>query len=172
VLTDTDAVFFLEKDELQGAVAALENSAAISLQQVAAGRQRTWQEQRQLDAPDMLGEKGYFDDEEGRRIIAQGVSPGICRGRVRIAQPGDKVVPLEKGEILVTHAASPQLTPLMLMAGALVVEVGGGASHSSLVARELGLPAIVDAPQAIQVLTDGMLVEVDGARGVLRIIEE
>lgn len=79
---------------------------------------------------------------------------------------------LEKGEVLVTHAASPQLTPLMLMAGALIVEVGGGASHSSLVARELGIPAIVDAPQAMQVLKDGMVVEVDGARGVLRIIED
>ena len=79
---------------------------------------------------------------------------------------------LEKGEVLVTHAASPQLTPLMLMAGALIVEVGGGASHSSLVARELGLPAIVDAPQAVQILKDGMVVEVDVARGVLRVIED
>ena len=181
VLEEADAVFFLEKEELQGAVAALEGDATpSSLQQVAAGRRHTWQEQRQLDAPDKLGaqeeqdpsEKGYFDDDEGRRIIAQGVSPGLCRGRVRIARAGDTTVALEKGEVLVTHAASPQLTPLMLMAGALVVEVGGGASHSSLVARELGLPALVDAPQAMQVLKDGMLVEVDGAHGVLRIIKE
>ncbi len=181
VVEDIDAVFFLEKDELQGAVTTLEGgSSPISLQSVAAGRKCTWQEQRQLDAPDRLGEtegedggeKGYFADEEGRRIVAQGVSPGTCRGRVRITRPGDTQVTLEKGEVLVTHAASPQLTPLMLMAGALIVEVGGGASHSSLVARELGIPAIVDAPQAMQVLKDGMVVEVDGARGVLRIIED
>ena len=181
VVEDIDAVFFLEKDELQGAVTTLEGgSSPSSLQSVAAGRKCTWQEQRQLDAPDRLGEtegedggeKGYFADEEGRRIVAQGVSPGTCRGRVRITRPGDTQVTLEKGEVLVTHAASPQLTPLMLMAGALIVEVGGGASHSSLVARELGIPAIVDAPQAMQVLKDGMVVEVDGARGVLRIIED
>ncbi len=180
VLDEAEEVFFLEKDELAGAVAALDTGAGpSSLAVVAQGRRRTWEERRRLAAPDVLGrqeerdaERGYFDDEEGKRIVAQGVSPGLCRGRVRFVKAGEQAPGLEKGEVLVTHAASPNLTPLMLVAGGLVVEVGGGASHSSLVARELGLPAVVDASQAGQVLRDGMLVEVDGEAGTVRIVED
>ncbi len=175
IIASADAIFFLERDELLGALGALEDGASLSsLQEVAKGRRRTWEEWRQLDAPDVLGqaeerdaEKGYFDDEEGRRIVAQGVSPGVHKGRVRFVRTGQSDLVLDKGDVLVTHAASPQLTPLMLVAGALVVEIGGGASHSSLVARELGLPAVVNAAQAMRVLEEGMEVEVDGTRGIV-----
>jgi phosphohistidine swiveling domain-containing protein len=175
IIASADAVFFLERDELLGALGALDDGASLSsLQEVAEGRRRTWEEWRQLDAPDVLGqaeerdaEKGYFDDEEGRRIVAQGVSPGVHKGRVRFVRTGQSDLVLDKGDVLVTHAASPQLTPLMLVAGALVVEIGGGASHSSLVARELGLPAVVNAAQAMRVLEEGMEVEVDGTRGIV-----
>ena len=63
------------------------------------------------------------------------------------------------------------LTPLLLLAGALVVDIGGGASHSSLVARELGLPAVVNTVNGSRILRDGMLVEVDGTAGTVKIIE-
>ena len=59
----------------------------------------------------------------------------------------------------------------MLVAGALIVEIGGGASHSSLVARELGLPAVVNAAQAMRVLEEGMEVEVDGTHGIVRLLD-
>ena len=132
-----------------------------------------------LYAPDVLGtveerdaEKGYFDDEKGRRIVAQGVSPGVHRGRVRFVQIDEPMDRFEEGEVLVTHAASLHLTPLMLMAGALVVEIGGGASHSSLVARELGLPAVVNAAEAMRVLKEGIEVEVDGTSGTVLLVED
>ncbi len=179
IVEATEAVFFLERDEFVGALQALEEGQqVVSLQAVAEGRRRTWEEWRQLDAPDVLGkaeerdaEKGYFDDAEGRRIVAQGVSPGIRRGRVRFVRTGQTDLVLGEGDVLVTHAASPQLTPLMLVAGALIVEIGGGASHSSLVARELGLPAVVNAAQAMRVLEEGMEVEVDGTHGIVRLLD-
>ncbi len=178
VVEASEAIFFLERDEFVGALQALEDGQPVaSLQAVAEGRRRTWEQWRQLDAPDVLGkaeerdaEKGYFDDAEGRRIVAQGVSPGVRRGRVRFVRAGQVDLALEEGDVLVTHAASPQLTPLMLVAAALVVEIGGGASHSSLVARELGLPAVVNAAQAMRVLEEGMEVEVDGTRGIVRLL--
>ena len=75
-----------------------------------------------------------------------------------------------KGDVLITTAASPALTPLLLLAVGLVTEAGGGASHSSLVARELGVPAVVNTGIATQVIQDGQLVEVDGTRGVVRLL--
>ena len=97
------------------------------------------------------------------KLVATGLE------RVLIDEPMDR---FEEGEVLVTHAASPHLTPLMLMAGALVVEIGGGASHSSLVARELGLPAVVNAAEAMRVLKEGMEVEVDGTSGTVLLVED
>ena len=64
-------------------------------------------------------------------------------------------------------AASPLYTPVMLIAGALVVEVGGGASHSSLVARELGLLAVVSATDATKRFVDGDVLSVDGTNGTV-----
>ena len=180
IIGDVESIFFLEHEELRGALDALDGNAHMgSLQPVADGRRRTWEEWRRLDAPDVLGtveerdtERGYFDDERGRRIVAQGVSPGVHRGRVRFVQIDEPMDRFEEGDVLVTHAASPHLTPLMLMAGALVVEIGGGASHSSLVARELGLPAVVNAAEAMRVLKEGMEVEVDGTSGTVLLVED
>lgn len=178
ILEDVESVFFLEHEELRGALGALDGNADMAcLEKVADGRRRTWEQWRRLAAPDVLGqmeerdaEKGYFDDDQGRRIVAQGVSPGVHRGRVRLVQIDQQISEVEEGDVLVTHAASPHLTPLMLMAGALVVEIGGGASHSSLVARELGLPAVVNATEAMRVLREGMEVEVDGTSGTVRLM--
>ena len=55
----------------------------------------------------------------------------------------------------------------MLIAGALVVEVGGGASHSSLIARELDMPAVVSATDATTRFADGDMLSVDGTRGTI-----
>ena len=182
VLVDPEEIFFVEKEELQGAVAALQRGERpASLHEVTQGRKGTWGHQRQLDAPDLLSDakeepplfqSGYVEDDEGKRFVAQGASPGRHRGRVRIVRSDDDGRSLEKGEVLVTHAASPALTPLMLIAGALVVDVGGGASHSSLVARELGLPAVVSTESATQILRDGVLVEVDGTLGTVKIVKD
>jgi rifampicin phosphotransferase len=183
ILGAKDELFFLERDELYGAVAALEaNQAPQALQPQALSRRQTWQRQRSLEAPEALpvqneavddaDEKtGYIDDKDGRRFIARAASPGLYRGRVRLVGRQGGAQRIEAGEVLVTYTASPALTPLLLVAGALVVDIGGGASHSSLVARELGLPAVVNTVNGSRILQDGMQVEVDGTRGTVRILD-
>jgi pyruvate,water dikinase len=105
--------------------------------------------------------------EQGARIVAQPASPGRGRGPARIVRSPDDAMHFAKGDVLVTTAASPALTPLLLLAAGLVTEAGGGASHSSLLARELGVPAVVNAGGATQVLRNGQMVEVDGTRGIV-----
>jgi pyruvate,water dikinase len=61
---------------------------------------------------------------------------------------------------------------MMLLASALIVEVGGGASHSSLVARELGLPAVVNATNATEIFSNGQLVQVNGETGEVLLIAQ
>jgi pyruvate,water dikinase len=67
--------------------------------------------------------------------------------------------------VLVAPLTDPAWTPLFLAAAAVVVDVGALLSHAAIVARELGIPAVVSVEGASRVLTDGDLLEVDGDRG-------
>ncbi|MGK0171272.1 MAG: phosphoenolpyruvate synthase/pyruvate phosphate dikinase, partial [Gammaproteobacteria bacterium] len=97
-------------------------------------------------------------------------SPGHCRGRARIILDPSKDANLEPGEILVAPYTDPAWTPLFLTAGAAVVEVGSYLSHAGTVARELGLPCIVDVDQCTRRIRTGDLLEVDAHRGEIRIL--
>jgi pyruvate,water dikinase len=178
ILSKREQVFFLERDEIEGILAGTPQTAP-GLEEVARGRQLTWQRRCRLEPPDALPVDsdnpqvpdfcGYRQEDTDQLLLGQGVSAGVHRGRVRVIH--EMTGPLNKGDVLVIAMASPALTPLMLVAGALVVDVGGGASHSSLVARELGLPTVVNTLEATQRLHDGQLVEVDGGKGIVRILQ-
>lgn len=66
---------------------------------------------------------------------------------------------------LVCRATDPAWTPLFEVAAAVVTEVGGVLSHAAIVARELGLPAVLAVATATTALADGMMVSVDGTAG-------
>jgi rifampicin phosphotransferase len=102
-------------------------------------------------------------------LTGQGVCGGTARGTVRIirdpAAPGE----LEPGDILVAPITDPAWTPLFLAVAGVVVEVGAQQSHAAIVARELGIPAIVGVAGATTRLTDGQLIEIDGATGTVTV---
>ncbi|MFO0000918.1 MAG: PEP-utilizing enzyme [bacterium] len=74
---------------------------------------------------------------------------------------------LQPGDILVARTTDPGWTPLFLRAGAVVLELGGMLSHAAVVARELGVPAVVNVEGACSRLHDGQVVLVDGSRGIV-----
>lgn len=182
VLETAEQVFFLEKDELIGASHLVQTGEPVaSLSGQAQIRESLWQQQRSLNAPMLLSENVEASpantasadqwDPEQKRLSAIGTSPGIGVGKVRIVITSEDAKAFKKGEVLVIKAASPLFTPMMLFAAALVVEVGGGASHSSLVARELGLPAVVNATDATKHFSNGDEVQVDGSAGEIRLLD-
>ena len=79
---------------------------------------------------------------------------------------------LAPGDILVTRATDPGWTPVFSIIGGAVLEIGGTLSHGAIVAREYGLPAVVNVPQATQRIRDGQEITVDGTRGTVRLNEE
>lgn len=103
-------------------------------------------------------------------IVGEAASPGVARGRVRVVRAFRDASRLRPGEVLVAPTTSQAWTPLFATAGALVTEAGGMLSHSAVVAREYGLPAVVGAADVLIRLRDGMVVEVDGGRGTVRIV--
>ena len=100
-----------------------------------------------------------------------GVSPGSVTGNVRvIVDPVEQAGQLRPGEVLVARATDPGWTPLFLIAGAAIVERGGMLSHAAIVAREVGIPVVVDLPRATTVLRDGQRVRVDGSTGRVEVV--
>jgi rifampicin phosphotransferase len=100
-----------------------------------------------------------------------GVSPGRATGNVRvILDPVAQAGQLRPGEVLVARATDPGWTPLFLIAAAAVVERGGMLSHAAIVAREVGIPVVVDVALATRALHDGERVRVDGETGQVELI--
>lgn len=99
-------------------------------------------------------------------------SAGTAEGIVRILEtPGDGEVFLT-GEILVTHTTNIGWTPLFPRAAAIVTDVGAPLSHAAIVARELGIPAVVGCGNATMRLKTGDKVLVNGGQGNVRILEQ
>lgn len=100
----------------------------------------------------------------GRRLEGWGASGGRFRGVVQVVRsPAD---PLAPGAVLVAEATDPSWSPLFVRAGAIVLDRGGPLSHAAILARELGVPAVLNLPGATTLLA-GHEVTVDGDAGVV-----
>src|SRR6185295_7905771 len=92
---------------------------------------------------------------------------GSGMGRARVLQPG-RPIEFLPGEILVAPVLDAGLGPFLASAAGAVAEIGGMLSHGSVVARELGVPCVVDVRDATTRIRTGDLVLVDGTSGQLR----
>jgi rifampicin phosphotransferase len=104
------------------------------------------------------------------RLTGLGVSPGEVTGPARVilrADTDERVLP---GEILVAPFTDPGWTPYFQLAAGLVTDLGGVLSHGSIVAREYGLPAVVNVAHATRLIRTGDQLHVDGTRGEVRIL--
>jgi phosphoenolpyruvate synthase/pyruvate phosphate dikinase len=100
-------------------------------------------------------------------LAGMGASSGAAEGAVRVLHSTDQVASLLPGEILVVPSADVGWSPLFVVAGALVTDLGGPLSHACVVAREYGLPAVVNVRSATQALKTGERVRVDGDAGTV-----
>jgi rifampicin phosphotransferase len=106
----------------------------------------------------------------GDRLMGIAASPGRFTGRaVVVRDPTD--APPPPGSVIVARATDAAWSPLFIDAGAVVVERGGPLSHAAIVARELGLPAVLDVRGATRHL-DGRTVTVDGSAGIVAVHED
>lgn len=127
---------------------------------------------RPVPPPFMLGERALIAAPEGKRVEGQGISPGRAKGKARVARSLAEAAALEPGEILVTHAVDPGWTPLLLRASAVVLELGGALSHGAVVAREYGVPMVVNVSGVVRRIRSGDVITVDGRRGLVWLHED
>jgi pyruvate,water dikinase len=108
---------------------------------------------------------------EVETISGAAASPGQATGRARVVHNAYADEPTRPGEVLVAPITDPGWMPLFVGAVAVVAEMGGELSHTMIVARDLGIPAVVGAVGATTAIRTGDLIVVDGSAGVVRILE-
>jgi pyruvate,water dikinase len=92
-------------------------------------------------------------------------SPGIGFGPVCIIESPKEIDRVKKGDVLVAPQTNPDYVPAMKKASAIITEMGGRTSHASIVSRELGIPAVVGAMDAIKILKHESIISVNGKTG-------
>jgi len=117
-----------------------------------------------------LKKKSESDEKEADldgQVLTEGMaaSPGVASGTVKIIYSMDDLGKIKQGDILVTKMTNPDMVVTMQKAAAILTSEGGVTAHAAIVSREMGIPAIVGAQNALDVLKDGDEITVDGFHG-------
>ncbi|MFC1526642.1 PEP/pyruvate-binding domain-containing protein [Candidatus Latescibacterota bacterium] len=165
-----ELLFYLTYDELRRLLCA---ESRDELLEGARARRRRLQVARSIYVPhvvrsddlEAIGRPPAPLDHSVHELCGLVVSSGVARGPARVVTGLHEAEDLQPGDILVAAHTDPAWTPLFFVAGGLVLEQGGILSHGAIVAREVGLPAVVNVPDATRLIESGQEVVVDGTRG-------
>jgi pyruvate,water dikinase len=105
-----------------------------------------------------------------RQLQGIGASPGRVEGQVQVIRSLTQLPSIDRDTILVVPYTDSGWAPLLASAGGLIAEVGGRLSHGAIVAREYRIPAVMDIPNATQLLQSGQRVRLDGQRGTIELL--
>lgn len=175
-LVELDLVYFLTVDEL-AALATEPTGRGGAMARIATRRRHAFGRQQALRLPMVSRDKpeplplpplppGM------QQVSGTPVSGGVVEGLARVARTPADAGALVPGEILIVPFTDAGWTPYFSIAGGLATEIGGTLSHGAVVARELGLPAIVDLDRATERFETGQRVRLDADAGVLQALEE
>jgi pyruvate,water dikinase len=103
----------------------------------------------------------------GHRLTGVAAGAGRIQGKARILHHPSEGGRLSAGDILVTASADPGWTFLFLKAGGIVIETGGYLSHAAVIAREFGIPTVINLPKIMDLLQEGEILDVDGNNGTV-----
>lgn len=110
---------------------------------------------------------GEIESAKTHILTGAPASPGIATGHARLIKSAKEISKIKTGDILVSTMTSPDFVPAMKKAAAIVTDQGGQTSHAAIVSRELGVPAVVGTKEATAKLKDGLLITVDGSKGMV-----
>jgi phosphohistidine swiveling domain-containing protein len=175
VLAGADDMFFLRLEEIAPIVSG---NAGFDVRVRVAERRAEYERNLALSPPAIV--VGRYDpakhkpdvfDSTSKELSGLAVSPGVVTGpaRVILLAGAEQVLP---GEILVAPFTDPGWTPYFIPAAGIVMDQGGLLSHGSIVAREYGIPAVVNVGPATKIIKTGQMIQVDGNAGRVRILNE
>ena len=173
-LPDPDLVFFFDRRELPALVRG-DDPAQLVARAVGRREALTFQSALEFDdvsvgrpAPVVRTAVASSDGE----IVGRPAGRGSVEGVVRVARSVTEARDLRPGEILVAPVTDVGWTPYFAVISALVTDIGSSVSHGAVVAREYGLPCVVNTLVATRVLRTGDRVRVDGDRGLVTLLDQ
>ena len=169
VLRRRDDIFYLYFDEVKEVV---QSSIPVSdIQQKVARRRKTMVRDAEIEPAETVAgeyepEHGITCSQELEYLVGFGSSSGIAQGYARVVlDPVQAPVHLSRDDILVVPFTDIGWTPLFMGIGGIVAETGGQLSHTSIIAREYGLPAVVSVKNATRFIKTGQHITLDGSNG-------
>ena len=173
VLESWEDVWFLKVgnlwDYIDGKLSAKE------LRELLEKNRRYYQSYRNYLSENEIGTqvvKGDSDSMERGAIKGLGANNGRVTGTARVIEDFTQIDRLKEGDILVTKFTDTGWTPKFAILSGIVTEYGGILCHAAIVSREYGIPAIVCCKDCMQKIRDGQTITVDGANGIVTIVEE
>jgi rifampicin phosphotransferase len=175
ILADREDIFFLKLEELES---VLSGTANFDVRAAVDARRAEYRKNLGITPPAVV--VGRFDpdnfvpdsfDADAETLTGLAVSPGVVTGRARVILRSDMTEQVLPGEVLVAPFTDPGWTPYFLQAAAIVMDRGGLLSHGSIIAREYGIPAVVNVGPATRIVQTGQMLQVDGTRGEVRILK-
>lgn len=169
-LPDADLVFFFDRAELARVVGV---DDIVDLVFAASQRREALAYQETLEFDDVSVGRPTprvataEHDLDGHEIVGRPAGRGVVEGVVRVARTVADARSVQPGEILVAPVTDVGWTPYFSVIAALVTDIGSSVSHGAVVAREYGLPCVVNTLAATHVLRTGDHVRVDGDRGLV-----
>jgi phosphohistidine swiveling domain-containing protein len=172
LLEDAETIFYLRIEEVQ---TALRGAMPVeTVRHLITQRRLERQRNAARHLPDLfVGERPLYAESlptQGTVLTGLPSSPGRVTGIARVLYSPQEGARLQPGEILVAPSTDPGWTPLFLLASGLVMETGGYLSHGAIVAREYGIPAVLNIPLATKCIPDGSSILLDGAQGVVQVL--
>ena len=174
-LSCRDDIFFLDVSELEPVATS---GASFDWRERIKSRRQEYEKNLELHPPRIVN--GRFDpnapawpvaDADAKLLEGIAVSPGIVTGPARVILRADEHEQVLPGEILIAPFTDPAWSPYFITAAGVVMEQGGILSHGSIVAREYGLPAVTNVASATRVIRTGDLIQVDGNRGRVSVLQ-
>jgi pyruvate,water dikinase len=176
LLQNAGDIFFLNFDEVRRLVEGDDSRLIEELDKLVESRRSQFVQDSEFiqipllvygnTPPHPLAPSALYSDQ-----ILQGIgaSHGQAEGRVKVLRNLQDVPEIDRDTILVVPYTDSGWAPLLLRAGGLIAEVGGRLSHGAIVAREYGIPAVMDVRGATWLLQDGQRVRIDGSRGIVEL---
>ncbi|MBW4611691.1 MAG: glycerol-3-phosphate acyltransferase [Desmonostoc vinosum HA7617-LM4] len=176
LLKQSGDIFFLEFDEVRRLVAGSDARLIASLSEAIEFRRSQFAQDSQIPQvpllvygntpPHPLAPSAIYSDQ-----ILQGIgaSHGQAEGRIKVLRNLQVIPEIDRDTILVVPYTDSGWAPFLVKAGGLIAEAGGRLSHGAIVAREYGIPAVMDVHGATWLLQDGQRVRIDGTRGIVEL---
>ena len=170
IIGSTEDIFYLAREEVDEIIEKISSNSTVPFDHLVEERKADMEATKNIVLPPVIygDEAPVLEREKIKNIRGVATSSGTFRGKAKVIRGISEFALVNQGDVIVIPFSDISWTPILVKAGAIVSESGGMLSHCSIIAREMGIPALASVEDACS-LPDDIYVTVDGSNGILTI---